>query len=332
MKKTGITLCLLAMSVGLTSVVSAQTQLPNSDFEDIQSISGVADNGGQPYNYEYDSLGQGWISGNPVNRYLEIDHIFMKDTSFTHSGSHAIVMRTDSIGPVVAVGNAGLGEFVFNESNPFASIVFGAPFADRPHAFAGWYTYKSVGGVAPSDGDDRLINGDSLLILCYLTKWNSTLEKRDTVALASWTSSETVTDYTEFIIPFNYFSSDVPDSANVMFLSSSLGYVADFSERPFGVKGSTLVIDDIRMHYSGAGFDEYAELNGTAYTVGKKVVVRLEELPSDASVRIVDMAGRNLVSRQLSDKESTFELAYSGIAFVIVRSEKGTLTRKLYIH
>lgn len=318
------------------SIISAQTQLPNSDFEDIHTLELTVTYGdpedpeAQVLDIAYDSLGQGWTSGNPINRFLPIEHVFMKDTSFAHSGNHAIVMRTDSIGPVVAVGNVGLGTFDYNEDNPFNSILFGVPFADRPTTFEGWYTYKSVGAVAP-DGDESLINGDSLLISCFLTKWNSNLAKRDTVAFTSWTSNETVEDYTNFVLFFHYFSDDMPDSANVMMLSSSLGYVADFSQRPYGVKGSTLVVDDLNMNYSPVGLEQ-KELNASVYAHGKIITIEvLDENGATSEVKICDVAGRTLHSGNLNAKKQSIELNYSGVAFVVVSSSQGSLARKVYI-
>jgi len=327
-----ITSILLAMPLSCFS----QSQLPNSDFEDIHTLELTVTYGDpsdpetQILDIEYDSLGQGWTSGNPINRFLPIEHVFMKDTSFAHSGNHAIVMRTDSIGPVVAVGNVGLGTFDYNEDNPFNSILFGVPFADRPTTFEGWYTYKSVGAVAP-DGDESLINGDSLLISCFLTKWNSNLAKRDTVAFTSWTSNETVEDYTNFVLFFHYFSDDMPDSANVMMLSSSLGYVADFSQRPYGVKGSTLVVDDLNMNYSPVGL-EHKELDASVYAYGKTITIEvLDENVANSEVEICDVAGRTLHLSKLNSNTLSVNLSYSGVVFVVVTSQNGSIARKLFI-
>jgi hypothetical protein len=326
---------LLFAALWCTSLAFAQEQLPNSSFEDIHKIQETIIYGDPSapdaiLDIEYDSLGQGWTSGNAVNRYLAIEHVFMKDTSFAHSGEHAIVMRTDSIGPVAAVGNTGLGLFVFNESNPFNSIIFGAPFTGRPVKFTGWYTYKSVAGIAPNDGNDLLAGGDSLLISCFLTKWNETNAKRDTVAFASWTSKETVQEYTNFQIVFNYFSQDAPDSANVIFLSSSLGYVADFSERPYAVKGSTLVVDDLYMDYTGAGLQDN-ELNALIYATEGGIHIELES-KAVSNYRFYDIAGRTLGSGQLTQSGEVIPLNYRGVVYVVVENTEGSVAKRVYLN
>lgn len=330
MKKT-----LLFAALWCASFSFAQEQLPNSSFEDVHKIieTIVYGDPADPdaiLDIEYDSLGQGWTSGNAVNRYLPIEHVFMKDTSFAHSGSHAIVMRTDSIGPVVAVGNAGLGLFVYNESNPFNSIIFGSPFTSRPVKFTGWYTYKSVGGVSPMDGNDWLINGDSLLISCFLTKWNTSAGKRDTVGIASWTSSQTVTVYTQFEIPFHYFSNEAPDSANVILLSSSLGYVADFADRPYGVKGSTLVVDDLHMDYTGAGLASN-QLDATVYAVEGGIQIKLEN-DETTRYRMLDVAGRTVGSGVFTSSSYRINTDYRGVVFLVLERAQGEFAKRIYLH
>lgn len=316
-------------------VAHAQEQLPNSSFEDIYTVQATIVYGDPSdpdmiLDIEYDSLGQGWTSGNAVNRYLPIEHVFMKDTSFAHAGSHAIVLRTDSIGPVVAVGNTGLGLFVYNESNPFNSIIFGSPFTSRPVKFTGWYTYKSVGGVSPMDGDASLINGDSLLISCFLTKWNAGEGKRDTVGIASWTSNQTVTVYTNFQIPFHYLSNDAPDSVNVILLSSSLGYVANFEDRPFGVKGSTLVVDDLFMDYTGAGLVTNV-LDAHVYATEGGIQVKLEQ-EGVTRFRMLDAAGRTLGAGVFQTASHFITTDYHGVVFLVLENQQGEVTKRIFLH
>lgn len=320
---------LVSYLVASTLFICSQTQLPNSSFEDIQNVVGT-DPDENPINY--DSLGMGWTSGNAIKRHIPgIETQFMKDTSYAHAGDHAILLRTDSIGPVVAVGNAGLGLFIYNETNPFNSIIFGAPFADRPSSFSGWYTYKSVAGVSPGDGDESLIDGDSLLISCFLTKWNSVEAKRDTIAFSSWTSSETVEEYTEFSIPFNYFSAEIPDSANVIFLSSSLGYVIDPSDRPYGIKGSTLIVDDLQMNYEPASLEELI-FNVDVYAVNKTLTIVMDEFTSGTEVKVCDMAGRTLTRRKITENTTSFNVDYTGVVFVVINSALGNTSKKVFIH
>lgn len=314
---------LLALSVFVSAVAVAQTQIPNSNFENVYTATGVNMNN---YPIQYDSLSGGWISGNPIKRDIPFDSAqfdaqFMQDTNYTwnSSSNHALVLRTFKIGPVLATGNVGTGTYLFNPSNPFNSVLFGVPFADRPISMIGYYQYKSVAG-------------DTCLIEVTLTKWNAGTSQRDTLAHGKILDNQTFTSFHQFSIPFTYSSVDVPDTCSIVCLSSAYAYVKDLSETPRGQVGSTLILDDFKMIYDQSGIEEVNELKGTIYVSGNNVVVDLQEQPLDATIQLIDLSGREIFKSSLKDMHNEISIKNKGIVIVRIQSSKGTIEQKLMFH
>ena len=104
--------------------------LSNGDFEDIQNITRQYPSGAS---FSYDSIGGYWVTGDEIKKDLTVDPSgpFAKDTSWTFSGNHAIVMRTQDIGGIIGTGNMGVGVYEFDAGNPFNSVKIGVPFTGR---------------------------------------------------------------------------------------------------------------------------------------------------------------------------------------------------------
>ena len=91
-------------------------------------------------------------------------------------------------------------------------------------------TWKPVSGFAYSQRAEKLkgkyqfmgYNNDVATISAWLTKWNTTLNKRDTVATLSYNTEGMIHVWTDFAIPFVYRSVQNPDTAVIMISSSSV--------------------------------------------------------------------------------------------------------------
>lgn len=151
-------------------------------------------------------------------------------TTDAHSGSYAAKIITRTWFGQLASGTLFSGFFDSGVvlTDPDNSVKFGKPFTDRPDEFSYWYKYEPV-------------QGDSAEIYTYLTKWNGT--SQDTVGRAYTKVYDAVSDYTQKVIPFEYSSTEDPDSITIVFASSARGDIFQ------GQSGNTLYIDDVELYY-----------------------------------------------------------------------------------
>lgn len=202
----------------------SQTTLPNLDMEQwISSSSGRFEDPAPATVWATPNYIMDLVLGNPSTS------IVQKSTD-KHGGNYAALMKTRTI-----LGNlAGATLFTgkLNTSNPISPVPnLGVPFTGRPEALNGWHKYTSV-------------NNDSSSIYIKLTKWNSSTNSRITVGFAEKRDYASVSAYTAFNLPVNYYTTDTPDSITLVF-SASAG--AEFNR---GQVGSSLWIDDISFQYS----------------------------------------------------------------------------------
>jgi len=110
-------------------------------------------------------------------------------------GSYYMKVTSKTVNGAVVPGIAVSGVLDTITKKP----VSGFPFTSRPSAFTGKWQHMVYG----------LAQGQ---INVALTKWNTTTETRDTVALAAQTLSGMAMSWGNFSISFSYNSGDAPDS------------------------------------------------------------------------------------------------------------------------
>jgi hypothetical protein len=76
-------------------------------------------------------------------------------------------------------------------------------------------------------------------MVALLTKWNTIDLKTDTIGITGYFTNYDISLYTKVAVPFVYISEELPDTLNVVFLSSGLESHA----------GSNLKIDDVLCEY-----------------------------------------------------------------------------------
>ncbi len=110
------------------------------------------------------------------------------------------------------------------------NLVVGKEFTEKPVSFNGYYKYLPQGS-------------DSLVFLVALTKYNQNENRRDTIAQADLASGETVSEYTPFVLFFEYFSKESPDSIHVILMSSIRGREMQ------GYDGTVLIVDELSLSF-----------------------------------------------------------------------------------
>lgn len=223
MKK--ITLLLFSIAfVFFASIAFGQTQPPNGNFETWTSTIKA----------EY------WTSS--VNFLQEIN--FMTQDVNSHEGTSAAKIETqDFMGMAVIPGIATYGVINVDIAAQTAVVSGGQAFTEKPIRFSGWYQYSPQGT-------------DSMIVLGLLTKFNSVSGLSDTVAVASFITTDMVSVYTQFDEDFQYLSTDItPDTMNVLILSS--GYSA--------TAGSYVLIDDLKFEYLPASVNNNEKIDYYLY-------------------------------------------------------------------
>ena len=131
--------------------------------------------------------------------------------------------------PGVAVSGANSTITINPVTNAF-SFSGGYPFTDRPDSLKGFFGYTAGAGT------------DTAAISVVLSKWNTTLNKRDTIAIAV-RKIRTSAAFAAFADTLHYFTATPPDTCMIVIMSSTSFPAIDLT--------SMLYVDDL----SFAGID-----------------------------------------------------------------------------
>jgi hypothetical protein len=189
----------------------------------------------------------------------------------------------------------------------------GFAFTQRPQNLTGAWQYMAAGA-------------DSGFVSVYLTKWNTALGKRDTIAMVMQYLSGMAMSWTNFSIPLMYMGGANPDSAMITLSSSGATPVAN----------SYLYVDNLAFTGSVAGIKE----NNAATTVklfpnpaSDKLVVSSNNLKaSTGQIEIYDVIGNKVKSVNNVDftNDVIIDIAdlNQGGYFIKVNTSQGVITNK----
>lgn len=310
----------------ITFVGVSQQQLVNSDFENWTTVTVGVDDPPNEFQdaiqIQLDSLEGGiWGSGNTLIDTLDDVYLlpFLQDTTYSHSGNKAVLLRTQMIGPLPATGTLWTGYIgkAFDLGTPLFGAKTGTPFTGTPSNFKGYIDYKSV-------------QGDSCQIACYLTKWNGVSGKRDTVGGGIYWTDQTTNAFIEFDVPifYNTLSPSV-DSIIVLMLSSYGG--VEFR----GKEGSTLIVDSIYMEYGAIALD-VEDLEETVdvkiYSKNGNIIIDAEDILRNAKVEVYDITGKLLYNKKYSAlRNETINIDREQIIIVKIDNGKHKINRKIFV-
>lgn len=190
----------------------------------------------------------------------------------------------------------------------------GFPFAYRPVAFTGKWQYMGNSG------------NDIGYVKVFLTKWNSTMNMRDTIGYVSQDLNGMVMSWSNFTLPFTYNNTDVPDSCMIIMNASG----------PNPEAGSYLYVDNLSFSGILAGV-ENTEITGTfrifPNPANHEIQIDLSGLKSTAQqFEITDLTGRVIVTKQsngsLLQTISISELP-AGNYLLRITTAKGIVTQKI---
>lgn len=254
----------------------AQTDIPNSGFENWQSGGGFFSSYNDPV---------GWETLNSETNALGVNTVERESsTQYVRSGQYALKLRTRNL-PIVnqiAPGLCATGSINIQTEN----VEGGIPFSDRPQAINGWYQYY------PQQGDTGQVG-------IVLTRWDFSNNQRDTVGIGGFFALGTTSQYTFFSGPVTYFSSQNPDTMLLILVSSSR-----FSPRI----NSTMYVDDLSLEYGTTNL--VAQKNDAPKIYPNPVRDQMYfEVDGAKELEIIDQSGKVAQRHRLNSGQSQLSLA-----------------------
>ena len=249
--------------LSITSVtlsISVLGQIPNFSFENWT-------NNGMYYTPD------NWSTLNPTTSANSI-YTATKGTP-GNPGSTYLKLTSKMINGTAVNGVATCGELDPITLNP----IKGFPFSQQPKSFSGNYQY-----MAAFPG----------VIRVSLTKWNTQLNKRDTVAYIDQQLSGMEMSWKAFNLDFIYTNSDVPDSCLILMKASGFTpYNSDY-----------LWVDNLNFTGDVAGLNDI-ELTPSVFTIfpnptANFIEIKLNDLKTSSSkIELVDLKGTTLLSKEI---------------------------------
>lgn len=272
---------LLFATLLLTQFTFSQT-IPNLDLEQWDDFGSYMEPSGN------------WTTANKIVLLSALNPVTTSRTTDAHGGMYAAKIETDAIAIIntLITGTLALGEFDQGALPP-NNLKQGIPYTGRPTNFKGWYKFTSV-------------NGDSCSIYAWSYKYNSTTGDRDTVAFAGMIPTTTVGNYTQFDLPFTFFSQDTPDSLSIVVASSAEGEIFQ------GQVGNTVWVDDFEMT-TATGLSQVLmpELKVTAYPNPTAGQLRFswERSLLEADLEIYGLDGKLIASHSVNGEQAEINVA-----------------------
>jgi len=247
----------LALFFSLTALSQA---IPNGSLEDWET-SGYKN----PLHWDTSNLSIAFINVTTVK----------KETN-GYSGNCA---RLESVKPSmmtssIAPGLITLGTFVVDVLAETGDIIGGIPWTTRPAFFNTYYKYIPK-------------SGDSCFIAIGFFKYNALTQTTDTIGTAAFSTSATVTEWTELNLEIEWLTNEYPDSMNIIIMSSDgLGTPR---------QGTVLYVDE--LSFSGTvGVNSIANFDNLVSIYPNPACDFITLLYSNnANISIIDMLGREVM-------------------------------------
>ncbi|MCD6202018.1 MAG: PCMD domain-containing protein [Bacteroidales bacterium] len=243
-----------------------------------------------------------------------------------HSGNYSVYLTNISIFGVVATGTITNGR-VHADMNPDNGYVFtdttdtrwNSRIDSRPDSLVGWYKYNSTGN------DKGVVDVD--LHVGYYQKPGSDDDSTRLVGKAMFkTPPETVTEWTRFAVPFEYFDDRKPEYY-LFILNSGDGKAA--------VAGSEIWLDDISFVYNDvpALKKSIRQEIFFVYASFGNIHIRMDSnITAGYQVVVTDILGRKIFRKKIAaGEEVTLNPGQKGIFIVRGSNGKETFSRKVMV-
>ena len=301
-----ILISLLFVIVGLTRM-AAQTVIPNPSFENWTNYSNYSDP-------------TGWDT--PNQELMSIPFfgvtVVSKSTDHQGSGSYSAKLETKHITlpPTDVPGFMTCGTLTVNITSGTYTLSGGVPCVDLPTHLKGYYKFSPKGG-------------DSCAIGIGLTKTTGAV--KDTIAYGSFSTKDTVPDWTPFSAWIDYISTDTPDTMNIIALSTAQTVMTP---------GTVLYVDNLFLDYT-TGFKENDPAAGIQVYNDRETsrLMVFFDFPraQPVHIRLVNMTGQCVFSANqgLIDKGRSiipYETLKKGVYLLEILHNNKVFTKKFFLN
>ena len=259
----------------VASILQGQTIIPNASFENWTNFGNYSDP-------------TGWDTPNAELNLIPFIGITVVSKSADHYGSGSFSAKLETkhytLPSMDIPGFMTCGKITVDLGTSSFVLSGGVPVVDMPTHLKGFYKYFPKGG-------------DSCVIGIGLTKTTGAV--RDTIGIGSFSTKDTIADWTPFSAWINYISADTPDTMNIIALSTAQSAMT---------VGTILYLDDLYLDYT-VGFsknDNSAGISVYNDRETRRLMIFLDfEKPEITSIRLIDMTGRDVsaVETGLVEKE-----------------------------
>jgi hypothetical protein len=274
----------------------AFAQIPNPGFENWSSPSGAS--------YR-NPTGWGTTNDVVVPSYNAPANV-TKDTINKHSGLASAKLYSENY--IVSFAGAMVTGTIA-ESDP--EFTGGFPYNSRPGELTGYYEYTPA------------VGGDTLLMGVILFKWDTINKKRDTIALGTYISGDSVPAWQEFGLQLTYLSGANPDSAFILFFTS-IGQ--------FGLKnyGSTLWIDDVSFTGTAGTNDIKSSDVVNVFPNPAQSVIYINAVPGQFQTAIIyDITGRLVKTESVIGNEVDVNDLANGNYIMMLNDRHNNLSKAI---
>jgi hypothetical protein len=203
--------------------------------------------------------------------------VVTKSTDHQGTGSYSARLETKHITlpPLDVPGFMTCGTLTVNITSGTYTLSGGVPVVDQPTHLKGFYKFAPKGG-------------DSCVIGIGLTKTTGTV--KDTIGMGSFSTKDTIPDWTPFSAWIDYISTVQPDTMNIIAMSTAQEVMTP---------GTVLFVDNLFLDYT-VGFNENDAVAGIQVYNDRETsrLMIFFDFPKDENtmIRLISMRGQSLVS------------------------------------
>jgi hypothetical protein len=180
-----------------------------------------------------------------------------------------------------------------------------APVNFKPTALAGYYKYT---GNTIQNQTTTLTTDDTAFATIYLTKWNTTTQKTDTIGRGHMPLLGSPS-YRHFSCPVVYTSVETPDTVFVSMDPSLMRNGGTYFSPSTDGRNSFLKIDDLYLQDATTDVYEVATPSVTVWPnpAREQLIVRTDNVGSVA--RLYDLSGRQVLTKTLSGSINKIDIS-----------------------
>jgi hypothetical protein len=290
----------------LIAAFSSFAQIPNNGFETWDSSLGYR-------------MPVGWDNLNSVTISASLYACNYESPGF--SGSYYMSLTSQNIpGMGVKPGIAVCGIMNHGTYQPIS----GFPYTQRPQVLAGYWQYMAMSAT------------DQGFFVILLSKWNTSLNRRDTIAYRKYDLPDMVMTWQPFYIALNYTSSATPDSAIILMSASGATLAA-------AAHASYIWVDDLHFGDSATlGIYKAPDTRPDASiypnpAAGQFFVKYYSQSSKQVNIALLDITGRTILKQNVTVSEGYNTVPVSpglnsGIYFIEVADDKQVWREKLLVN